>query len=179
MGNHLTPQALRYHAPVLVCLLAILVLIFLPTGFEGALLYQEAERCKAEVLSVDDSAIIDTGLVRSGEQRCQLEILDGAFAGQTVTGINMLNGSLEQDKIFAPGDVAQVVVSHDGDTITTRIHGTDEDIRAYYRVGSVLNMGAEHDRLVAVVAVDIMEPPGNAPHGPVNELQRQEDGAGV
>ena len=129
MGNRLTPQALRYHAPVLVCLLAILVLIFLPTGFEGALLYQEAERCKAEVLSVDNSAIIDTGLVRSGEQRCQLEILDGAFAGQTVTGINMLNGSLEQDKIFAPGDVAQVVVSHDGDTITN-VTMTD-----HYRLG--------------------------------------------
>ena len=129
MGNRLTPQALRYHAPVLVCLLAILVLIFLPTGFEGALLYQEAERCKAEVLSVDDSAIIDTGLVRSGEQRCQLEILDGAFAGQTVTGINMLNGSLEQDKIFAPGDVAQVVVSHDGDTVTN-VTMTD-----HYRLG--------------------------------------------
>ena len=117
MRNRLTPQALRYHAPVLVCLLAILVLIFLPTGFEGALLYQEAERCKAEVLSVDDSAIIDTGLVRSGEQRCQLEILDGAFAGQTVTGINMLNGSLEQDKIFVPGDKAMVVVSYQGDEI--------------------------------------------------------------
>ena len=75
----------------------------------------------------------------------------------------------------------KVVVVHlaDGDTITTRIHGTDEDIRAYYRVGSVLNMGAERDQLVEVVAVDIMEPPGNAPHGPVNELQRQEDGAGV
>ena len=72
-----------------------------------------------------------------------------------------------------------VVRLADGDTITTRIHGTDEDIRAYYRVGSVLNMGAERDRLVAVVAVDIMEPLGNAPHGPVNELQRQEDGAGV
>lgn len=39
----------------------------------------------------------------------------------------------------------KVVVVHlaDGDTITTKIHGTDEDIRAYYRVGSVLNMGAE------------------------------------
>lgn len=75
----------------------------------------------------------------------------------------------------------KVVVVHlaDGDTITTRIHGTDEDIRAYYRVGSMLNMGAERDRLVSVVAVDIMEPPGNAPHGPVNELQRWEDGAGV
>ena len=30
----------------------------------------------------------------------------------------MLNGSLEQDKIFAPGDRALVVVSHDGDEIT-------------------------------------------------------------
>ena len=30
----------------------------------------------------------------------------------------MLNGSLEQDKLFSPGDRAQVVVSHDGDTIT-------------------------------------------------------------
>ena len=83
MRNRLTPQALRYHAPVLVCLLAILVLIFLPTGFEGTLLYQEAERCKAEVLSVDDSAIIDTGLVRSGEQRCQLEILDSRAWGRS------------------------------------------------------------------------------------------------
>lgn len=112
------PEILRYHAPVAVCLLAILILLFLPTGFEGALVYQEAERCTARVVAVDDSAIIDTGLVRSGEQRCQLEILDGMFRGQTVSGVNMLNGSLEQDKIFQPGDKALVVVSHDGDTIT-------------------------------------------------------------
>ena len=113
MNKHLTPQALHYHAPVLVCLLAVVILLLLPTGFEGALLYQEAERCTARVLETDDSAIIDTGLVRSGEQRCTLEILDGMFRGQTVTGVNMLNGSLEQDKIFAVGDRAQVVVSHD------------------------------------------------------------------
>ena len=111
-------RSARYNAPVLVCLLAILFLLFLPTGYEGALLYQEAERCTARVVSTDDSAIIDTGLVRSGEQRCTLELLDGAFAGQTVTGVNMLNGSLEQDKLYAPGDKAMVVVSHDGDTIT-------------------------------------------------------------
>ena len=53
-----------------------------------------------------------------GNSAAQLEILDGAFAGQTVTGVNMLNGSLEQDKLFSPGDRALVVVSHDGDTIT-------------------------------------------------------------
>lgn len=118
MKQYLSRRSVRYHAPVAVCLLAILILLFLPTGFEGALVYQEAERCSARVLSVDDSAIIDTGLVRSGEQRCQLEILDGMFRGQTVSGVNMLNGSLEQDKVFQPGDKALVVVSHDGDTIT-------------------------------------------------------------
>ena len=118
MKQYLSRRSVRYHAPVVVCLLAILILLFLPTGFEGALVYQEAERCTARVLSVDDSAIIDTGLVRSGEQRCQLEILDGMFQGQTVSGVNMLNGSLEQDKVFQPGDKALVVVSHDGDTIT-------------------------------------------------------------
>ena len=118
MKQYLSRRSVRYHAPVAVCLLAILILLFLPTGFEGALVYQEAERCTARVLSVDDSAIIDTGLVRSGEQRCQLEILDGMFQGQTVSGVNMLNGSLEQDKVFQPGDKALVVVSHDGDTIT-------------------------------------------------------------
>jgi hypothetical protein len=116
--QYLSRRSVRYHAPVVVCLLAILILLLLPTGFEGALVYQEAERCTARVLSVDDSAIIDTGLVRSGEQRCQLEILDGMFQGQTVSGVNMLNGSLEQDKVFQPGDKALVVVSHDGDTIT-------------------------------------------------------------
>ena len=111
-------RSARYHAPVLVCLLAILALLLLPTGYEGALLYQEAERCTARVLEVDDSAIRDTGLVRSGEQRCTLELLDGVFAGRTVTGVNLLNGSLEQDKLYAPGDKALVVVSHAGDAIT-------------------------------------------------------------
>lgn len=118
MLRSIKPETIRYHAPVAVCLLAILILLFLPTGFEGALVYQEAERCTAQVLSVDNSTIIDTGLVRSGEQRCQLEILDGMFRGQTVSGVNMLNGSLEQDKVFQPGDKALVVVSHNGDTIT-------------------------------------------------------------
>ena len=135
MLNRFRAQSLRYEAPVLVCLLAIVILFFLPTGFEGALLYQEAERCTASVLEVDNSTIIDTGLVRSGEQRCTLELRDGAFAGQVVTGVNMLNGSLEQDKLFAPGDVAQVVVSHAGDTITN-VTMTD-----HYRLGWEAVMG--------------------------------------
>ena len=118
MLHKLQPKTIRYLAPLLVCLAAIVGLLLIPTGYEGALLYQEAERCRAKVISVDNDTIVDTGLVRSGEQRCELEILNGKFAGETTTGVNMLNGSLEQDKIFEPGDEALVVVSHDGDTIT-------------------------------------------------------------
>ena len=111
------PAKRRYYAPLALCLLLIVILMAIPTGFEGALQYREADRCAARVLAVDDSAIIDTGLVRSGEQTCTLELLGGRFKGQTATGVNMLNGSLEQDKIFAPGDKAMVVVSYQGDEI--------------------------------------------------------------
>ena len=111
------PVQRRYYAPVALCLVLILLILFLPTGYEDAVQYQEADRCAARVLAVDDSAIIDTGLVRSGEQTCTLELLGGRFKGQTATGVNMLNGSLEQDKIFAPGDKAMVVVSYTGDEI--------------------------------------------------------------
>ena len=111
------PDQRRYYAPVALCLVLILLILFLPTGYEDAVQYQEADRCAARVLAVDDSAIIDTGLVRSGEQTCTLELLGGRFKGQTATGVNMLNGSLEQDKIFAPGDKAMVVVSYTGDEI--------------------------------------------------------------
>ncbi len=107
----------KYQAPVLVCLLLIVALLLLPTGYEGAVQYKEAERCIARVEQVDDSAIVDTGLVRSGEQRCTVVFLNGLFRGETAIAINLLQGSLEQDKLFTPGDTAQVVVSHDGQTI--------------------------------------------------------------
>ena len=99
-------EKLRYYAPVVVCLLLIVFLLLLPTGYEGAVQYQEAERCIAEVTAVDNSAIVDTGLVRSGEQRCTVTFLNGLFKGKTATAINLLQGSLEQDKLFAEGDTA-------------------------------------------------------------------------
>ena len=121
-------EKLRYYAPVAVCLLLIVILLLLPTGYEDAVQYKEAERCIAEVLSVDDSAIVDTGLVRSGEQRCTVKFISGKFKGQTATAINLLQGSLEQDKLFAEGDKAQVVISNDREKII-RVTMTD-----HYRI---------------------------------------------
>lgn len=117
-------EKLRYYAPVAVCLLLIAILLMLPTGYEDSVQYQEAERCVAEVTMVDNSSIVDTGLVRSGEQRCTVTFLNGLFKGETVTAINLLHGSLEQDKLFSVGDTAQVVISYDGENIS-RVTMTD------------------------------------------------------
>ena len=86
------------------------ILFFLPTGFEGAVQFRDAVKCKALVESVDNSRIIDTGLIRTGQQVCSVRFLNGKFKGMTAQGWNMLTGSLSQDKIFVPGDKAQVVV---------------------------------------------------------------------
>lgn len=110
-----TKEKIQYYAPVWVCLLFIAWLAILPTGYQE--IYREAEQCVAKVIQTDESKIIDTGLVRSGEQRCQLEIVSGKFKGRTAEGVNMLNGSLEQDKLFREGDRAQVVVSYNADEI--------------------------------------------------------------
>lgn len=109
---------LRYRAPLFISLFLIIILWFIPTGFENKAIYQNAERTTALVLSIDNSTIKDTGLVKSGEQRCKLKILKGKYKNSETIGINMLNGSLEKDKLFSPGDKAQIVVSQNNDTIT-------------------------------------------------------------
>lgn len=110
--------------PVVLWLLLLAVLLLLPTGFESALSYKNADRVDALVLSTDESDIVDTGLVRSGEQRCRVRILAGQFKGTECAAVNRLNGSLAEDKLFAPGDKAFVVVSHAGGEITT-VYMTD------------------------------------------------------
>ena len=74
---------------------------------------------RATVLETNESAIISAGLIQTGEQTCTLRIEEGSFKGQITQGTNLLSGSLSQDKIFAPGDSAFVVVSYQGDAITS------------------------------------------------------------
>ena len=106
-----------YYAPVLVSILLCILLLVIPTGYEDAVIYQGTDRCAARVISVNNDRIIDTGLIRSGEQLCELELLGGRFEGQIAEGFNSLNGSLESDKIFEPGDKALVVIDYEGDEI--------------------------------------------------------------
>jgi hypothetical protein len=43
------------------------------------------------------------------------------------------------------------------DTITTSINGTDSEIRDYYKIGKVFNLGVVDDKLVKVVSVEILK----------------------
>ena len=140
----LSPQSLRYHAPVWVCLLLTLILIVLPTGYEDNVVFQESDIRPALVLETDDSTVIDTGLVRSGEQRCRLEVLSGPFQGQIVEGKNTLNGSLEQDKIFAVGDKALVRINYEGDQVLS--------VSDHYRMPWELVMGGMFVLLLVLFA---------------------------
>lgn len=95
-------------------LIVIGILLLLPTGFEGALQFTDAVKCKAKIVSVDNSRIVDTGLIRSGQQVCTVRLLSGKFTNQTTDAWNMLSGSLETDKLFAVNDVAQCFLHYDG-----------------------------------------------------------------
>ncbi len=113
---------------VILAILSI-ILIAIPTGFQRSI-YVNAEGAKARVLSTDDSTIIQTGLFRQGDQRCTVEILSGSHKGLVMDGVNMLSGSLADDKVFQSGDLAWVLVERDGEDNPVFINMID-----YYRLG--------------------------------------------
>ena len=114
----MTDRLKKYSVAIIAVLLTV-ILIALPTGYEDAVIYQGTDKVKAKVLSTDESAVRSSGLIQSGEQYCEVELLEGKFKGDETRAVNMLSGSLESDKIFEEGDVAHVVVSYNDDGITS------------------------------------------------------------
>ncbi len=111
-------EKLREKLPVIVGIVLIIILILIPTGFEGAQIYQGTERVPAEVLSADNSQIVDNGLIRTGEQSCSVRVLKGKFRDCIIdSAVNMLTGSYENDKIFSVGDKALIIISYNGSEI--------------------------------------------------------------
>lgn len=105
------------HLPFLICMVLLGILMVWPTGYEDAVIYQGTDRCRAQVLATDESTVISSGLIRSGEQDCTVRLLGGRFKGQETQAYNLLTGSLQTDKIYTEGDIAQVVISYQNDEI--------------------------------------------------------------
>jgi len=103
------------------------ILHFIPTGFEHRS-QGESQRCRGEVVRVDDSMVHTYGIVTAGIQSLSLKLLDGPFAGRVVDAHNEMLGKMELDKRFAVGDRALVVLSLEGGEIS---HAVAQD---YYRL---------------------------------------------
>lgn len=106
----------RNTIPIVVTLIAIMILICLPNKFPEKI-YDNTERVAAKVLSTDESFIVNNGLIKVGDQLCNIEILQGKFKGKITSGTNRLSGSLEQDKLFKIGDKILVTLDYTGDEI--------------------------------------------------------------
>ena len=113
---------------ILIYIAIAIALAFVPTGFQRAI-YTNATGAKARVLEVDNSTIYQQGLFKMGDQRCTVEILSGVHKGLVMESINMLSGSLANDKLFAKNDIAWVLIERDSNNEPIAINAID-----YYRL---------------------------------------------
>lgn len=97
-----------------VVALASLALLLIPTRFHDARQPQTLQ-ARARVLAVDNSEVQQFGIVRQGDQRVDVRILSGRFAGNEFPAQNMLIGKMELDKLFSPGDLALVGIDMSDD----------------------------------------------------------------
>lgn len=94
----------------------ILLLLFLKSPF-GEKDYENSYRVPVKIIAVSNDNLRKFGVITQGEQTCEVSVLKGAFKNQTHEATNLLTGSLEQDKLFKPGDTALAVVDYLNDSI--------------------------------------------------------------
>ena len=90
------------------------ILFKLPTGFENDL-YKDSIRIKAEIMEVNNDTVIQTGIIKQGDQSLKIKVLSGEKKGEVYEAVNHLKGQMEFDKIFEVGDKALVVLDLDSE----------------------------------------------------------------
>jgi uncharacterized membrane protein len=118
----------KNHLIVFFFTLCCIILLFLPTGFEGSRA-GDAYLEKAKVLTVDNGDLRRNLIVQTGTQDLQVKIVSGPHRGENARVVNPLSGKLEFDEIYKPGDTILVEYKrHEGGI---RMAYT----RGYYRLG--------------------------------------------
>ena len=113
-----TPSSQLKREAVLVTVFSLLtiVLYFVPTGFEDRQA-KNSVRCRGRIIEVDNSEVLQTGIVKMGIQNLFVKLLDGPYAGTEVEAENRLIGKMELDKVFSENDIAMMVLSIKNDEI--------------------------------------------------------------
>lgn len=94
---------------IVVGLLCICVAL-IPTGSEGLGGTNKIPRERVRVCSVNNEGLAPLGIVYSGVQLCEVEVLSGPYKGTMAQATNHMNAALDKDKLFAPGDTALAMV---------------------------------------------------------------------
>jgi uncharacterized membrane protein len=131
MNLKMKPRIKRDALLVVVFSLLTIGLYFVPTGFEGQL-PKNSVRCRGRILEVDNSQVLQSGIVKQGTQQLTIKVLNGPYAGEEVKAINELIGKMELDSFFAEGDIALVVLTLKDGTIYYA------NAQAHYRIRTEL-----------------------------------------
>ncbi|SDL15954.1 Uncharacterized membrane protein [Maridesulfovibrio ferrireducens] len=126
------PKLIKNREFILVVVFALLtaILCFIPTNFDDRVA-DNAVRCKAEVIAVDNVEIQQFGMVKTGPQSVTLKILEGKFKDQVMKGTNEMLGQMDKDKIFEVGDYALTVLSLNSEGEVIYVNPQD-----HYRIGT-------------------------------------------
>lgn len=95
---------------VIVITAISIIFWFIPTGYENPELMQNKEMVKTEIVDVDNYGLEYHGIVITGSQKLKIKVLEGKYKGQIISGINILMGQKNIDKIFKVGDKALSVI---------------------------------------------------------------------
>lgn len=117
------PQT-KFFEVILVIVIAFctIVLCLIPTdqSFHNSVSGSIEARCL--VIATDNSMVFQKGLFKMGEQTVQIRILDGPDQGRETTALNLLQGALEMEWFFQPGEKAIVGYARDnGEIIAARM----------------------------------------------------------
>ena len=104
-------QKRKIWMPTLLLLCVVLLLIFIPNPYDQ-LIFPNTQSVPVKIITTDESSITQTGIIRQGEQTCEVLVEKGRFKGETAIGINLLQGNLENDKLYKVGDRAFAVIDY-------------------------------------------------------------------
>ncbi len=107
--------------------LAVLCLIFYLIPPVDSPIRQTAYTVPAEVLSVDNSMLVEMGIEHYGSQFLTVKVLDSRWNNASFPAVNELRGEMDLDKIFLPGDRITVLINDDAEAEKTLLIAKDYD----------------------------------------------------
>ena len=121
----------RKTIPVWVTLGACLLTLF--CRFEPLRNPPQGKKVPARVLEVDDSGLMQLGLLTTGPQQLKVKILSGEHKGEVFAATNQLRAQIDLDKVFKPGDTVLVGLYHGAVPGEATLNAQD-----HYRIGWTL-----------------------------------------